>query len=409
MKSKIPQQVKRRRVFYIPGYDPFPPRRYRELYRREGVKQAEITGYSLTMAAQDAGVEGYGWTVQTQIDGHTTDSHVTVLAWADLVQASMQRGVFGAYILLVRTLWIFLSTGAMWAMFRLRPGPMLAGAWPSGMLIGQLLLAILAGWGLGQGVLLVAGPSVGSVAASWVLGLAVTALILKGFRRWDAKLFVYYLLYDFAYTAAHYGTYDPALAARLTEFAAQVRKALEDAEVDEVLVIGHSSGASLAVSVVAEVLAAGVPAAGPALALLTLGEAIPVQSYLPRAQRLRRDLRAVSQSEAITWIDITAKADGVCFGLCDPVAVSGVAPKNQRWPLVISAAFSEALTTETWNRLRRKFFQLHFQYLAAFDAPRDYDYFQITAGPLTLGARYKGRKPSPSRIDRALSPHRSLE
>ncbi len=27
--------VKTRRVFYIPGYDPIHPRRYRELYRKE--------------------------------------------------------------------------------------------------------------------------------------------------------------------------------------------------------------------------------------------------------------------------------------------------------------------------------------------------------------------------------------
>ena len=32
--------VRRRKVFYLPGFDPVPPRRYRELYRREGVQQA---------------------------------------------------------------------------------------------------------------------------------------------------------------------------------------------------------------------------------------------------------------------------------------------------------------------------------------------------------------------------------
>ena len=40
-------KVHRRKVFYIPGYDPFPARRYRELYRSEGAKQAEISGYGL--------------------------------------------------------------------------------------------------------------------------------------------------------------------------------------------------------------------------------------------------------------------------------------------------------------------------------------------------------------------------
>ena len=49
--------------------------------------------------------------------------------------------------------------------------------------------------------------------------------------------------------------------------------------------------------------------------------------------------------------------------------------------------------------LRWRFFRLHFQYLCAFDRPKDYDYFQITAGPLTLTDRYRNRAPSRSRID----------
>ena len=40
-------QVRKRRVFHIPGYDPFHPRRYRELYRTEGAAQAEITLYQI--------------------------------------------------------------------------------------------------------------------------------------------------------------------------------------------------------------------------------------------------------------------------------------------------------------------------------------------------------------------------
>ena len=44
MSSDRPTQVRRRRVFYIPGYDPVHPRRYRELYRKEGAEQAEGAG-----------------------------------------------------------------------------------------------------------------------------------------------------------------------------------------------------------------------------------------------------------------------------------------------------------------------------------------------------------------------------
>ena len=84
-----------------------------------------------------------------------------------------------------------------------------------------------------------------------------------------------------------------------------------------------------------------------------------------------------------------------------------MAPKDKLWPLVISAAFTQTLSPERWSQLRWRFFRLHFQYLCAFDRPGDYDYFQITAGPLTLGQRYKDRAPSKSRIERPLSGWRS--
>ena len=47
--------VRRRHVFYIPGYDPIHPRRYRELYRSEGETQAELTGYEIALKPRQAG------------------------------------------------------------------------------------------------------------------------------------------------------------------------------------------------------------------------------------------------------------------------------------------------------------------------------------------------------------------
>jgi len=75
---------------------------------------------------------------------------------------------------------------------------------------------------------------------------------------------------------------------------------------------------------------------------------------------------------------------------------------------VISAAFTQTLSPDRWKALRWRFFRLHFQYICAFDRPRDYDYFAITAGAQTLATRYQGRAPSKSRIDRAVSGHISM-
>lgn len=131
-------------------------------------------------------------------------------------------------------------------------------------------------------------------------------------------------------------------------------------------------------------------------------------SFLPDAHRLRGDLRFLGMTDALTWVDVTAPGDGCAFALCDPVAVSGVAPEGQKWPLVLSAAFTQTLSPDRWKELRWRFFRLHFQYLCAFDRPGDYDYFQITAGPRYLSDRYAGRQPSKSRIVAAVSKYTSV-
>ncbi len=390
----------RRRVFYIPGYDPFHPRRYRELYRKEGAAQAAISGYDLALKPKKAGGP-YGWHVNGMIGGKVAEVDMEVLVWSDLVRSSMATGILGTYVQLVRTAWAYIGSGALFRLMRLRKGPMIAALYPIFFLLGQLAIAGGLGWALGG---LIAGYSHWAVGA--MVGGALGYGILHLFRRYDHKVFAYYLMHDYAYSAQVGGANPPELEARMAQFRGTIGAAMDEG-FDEVLVVGHSSGAHLAVSILADLLRAGVPE-GPALSLLTLGHVVPMVSFLPKAARLRRDLHDLSLAERLVWVDVTAPGDGCAFALCDPVAVTGVAPAGKRWPLVISAAFTQSLSPSRWKELRWKFFRLHFQYLCAFDRPRDYDYFQITAGPLTLGARYAARKPSASRIEVARSGYRSM-
>ncbi|MGL4321406.1 MAG: hypothetical protein ACRCS3_11140 [Paracoccaceae bacterium] len=390
----------RRRVFYIPGYDPFHPRRYRELYRKEGAAQAAISGYDLALKPKKAGGP-YGWHVNGRIGGQAAEVDMEVLVWSDLVRTSMTAGIPGTYLQLVRTAWAYIGSGALFRLMRLRKGPMIAALYPIVFLLGQLVMALAVGWAAGA---LIAGYS--HWAAGLIVGGALAYGILHLFRRYDHKVFAYYLMHDYAYSAQVGGANPAELEARMAEFGTAIRAAM-DGGFDEVLVVGHSSGAHLAVSIMADMLREGVPD-GPALSLLTLGHVVPMVSFLPKAARLRRDLHDLSAMDRLTWVDVTAPGDGCAFALCDPVAVTGVAPAQKRWPLVISAAFTQTLSAERWRALRWKFFRLHFQYLCAFDRPGDYDYFQITAGPVALGARYAGRKPSASRIEVARSGYRSM-
>ncbi len=397
----------RRRVLYIPGYDPIPPRRYRELYRREGVAQAAISGYGLDFTARKDRT-GFGWGVAGDFEGQRTYTEYEVLLWSDIVQTSMGRSIPATYLQLCRTAWLYIASGAFWRLTQLRRGPVIAALYPVVVLILQLLVAVTlallaalpAGWAAGQ----IAAP-LGWIGAP--VFLLVTVLILRLWQRLDGKLFAYYLMHDYAFTAQNGGAYPPALETRIAQFSIRIAQVLEG-DWDEVLIVGHSSGAYLAVSVLSDLFRAGaVPEDGPALSLLTLGHVVPMASFLPRADRLRGDLRYLSARAELSWVDVTAPGDACSFALCDPVAVSGVAPPDQCAPLILSASFTQTLSPARQAALRWRWFRLHFQYLCAFDRPRDYDYFAITAGPQTLGARYRGRPHSPGRMSRPVNTYTS--
>ena len=84
----------------------------------------------------------------------------------------------------------------------------------------------------------------------------------------------------------------------MAEFTAEIAQALQE-ECDEVLVVGHSSGAHLGVSILADLIRGGqVPGTGPALSFLSLGQVVPMVSFLPRAWRLRGQTRIEMQA----WI-----------------------------------------------------------------------------------------------------------
>lgn len=408
-------RVAKRRVFYIPGYDPYPPRRYRELYRTESAKQSAISGYQIEQTGLS---KATGWCVEADMDGARVTTEFEVLVWNDLVQTSMKTGILETYQILAKTAWTYLASGTLRRLSWLAKGPILAALYPVAMLLLQLMVAIAFGGLIGAlgragaisvldalattfGVAFVpAGSRLAAVEMITFSGFALVAagFALRWFRSQDDKTFAYYLMHDYAYTASLSGAYPREIEERLMLFQEQVKTALAD-DVDEVLVIGHSSGAQLAVTLVADILRSG-KCPGPALSLLTLGHVIPMVSFLPDADRLRGDLRRLSISEDITWLDVSAPGDGCCFALSDPVAVSGVAPKSgQLWPIVISAAFSKTLAPETLSKLKRRYFRLHFQYLCAFDRPSDYDYFRVTAGPRTLGDRFQGRASSKQRVD----------
>jgi hypothetical protein len=214
---------------------------------------------------------------------------------------------------------------------------------------------------------------------------ATVYLGLRWFRAKDNKVFAWYLMHDYAYSAQGQGANPPDLEARMAEFRATIRAALTGGG-------RRGSGRRPFLGGASGRVDPGRPdprgpaGGGPALSFLSLGHVVPMVSFLPKAQRLRADLAYLSARPQTDlgrchrprrWLRLCAlrSGGGVRRGPGQALAAGGVGglqPDPVARPLA---------------RAARRYFRLHFQYLCAFDRPGDYDYFRITAGPQTLADR----------------------
>lgn len=390
------QSVWRRRVYFISGFDPNGPRRCYFLYRDEAKTQADISGYRIKTSRMtyEKGAPVVRWTAEMQEDGRKSEAEVHMLRWDDIARTWMRRSLPSTYLLMIRTLWFYLTTGSYAALSRISALSTSLGLYPVAMMI---VYALTAG---GAGVLTyLASAAMGVPMMGAGFGIGVAYLLMRLTRRIDEATFVYYLLYDFAFTAAHSRGWAPEIDIRINAFADRIAADWRKGEADEVLIIGHSSGSAHAAAVAARLVRAGIGGSdGPKLSLLTLGQNIPMLSFLPGATQMRDDLATLGTTDQVEWIDISTPADAVSYSLTDPVSASGIVLEGEarKNPRVYSAKFWSAISAEMEAKLRRRYFRIHLQYLCAFDQPQDYDYFRITAGGLRLGQYFEGRRETPN-------------
>jgi pimeloyl-ACP methyl ester carboxylesterase len=384
--------VRSRTVFFLSGFDPKGAAHYHALYRDEAARQAGAGGLSIETGPRrrlDGGDACWSLSASTPSGPVSTRYHF--MRWDDIVRQHWPRRSAELWFEVVRTNLFNLRHGALWRM--------LASSWPPvlvlvapfvlllGVALGLPLLWTLAFWlfsSLGWGVVW-----------SGLAGLIPAGGLLWVARKLEGRLSMSWLMRSYAFNRRQALGQTPELEQRLDQHAATLLQRVRQAQDDEVLLVGHSSGAIMAVAVLARALKLdpALGCHGPRVALLTLGHWIPLLGCLPQAGAFRSELRELGCAREIDWIDFTAPPDGCCFALVDPLVACGVERTGSATdrPKLLSPRFMNMFEPERYRKLRRDKFRVHFQYLMASDKPTGYDYFAITAGDQTLAARFAGQ------------------
>src|SRR5690349_12949875 len=103
------QQVRKRRVFYIAGFDPRGVGAYHRLYQEESQKQAAVSGYSVQVSQRKRESQlSSTWTAKRVVDGVIVDTTFEFPHWDDIARRHWHGGYTQLFLLAFKVYWYWL-------------------------------------------------------------------------------------------------------------------------------------------------------------------------------------------------------------------------------------------------------------------------------------------------------------
>ncbi len=378
--SLPPTGVRKRHVFYFSGFDPRGPAHYHTLYGEQAKLHTPLNGLDLEIGKRRrVGKLANAWTVKSP----ETETEYEFLRWDDIIRNRWPKNEWQLLKSAVPVYWVFLKSNLV--------GRLLKIAWPSALTVSYPIIAFLGLLLLGLALAVTAG-----ILLPMYAGLPLAAGILVGtifLGRWlDDRFRSFWLLRVYgAMQPWAYGKI-PEMDERIREFANHIIERIRGSDADEILVVGHSVGTILTIPLVVELLKREpeLGTKGPAFGLVSLGNCLPLVSLLPGSVKLREDLKTVATAPGVRWLDFSARRDGASVTQVDPLKISGISRpegipvRPQQFPVRIVKMFPP----DVYAVIKKDIFRIHFQYIMAGELLTDYDFFAITAGPLTVAERF---------------------
>jgi hypothetical protein len=383
--------VRKRYFFHASGFDPYDASaRYRR-FVRELARFATTWNVKAQVSAinRDGGPGGH-WTVTTQAPGWQVVTVFELLDWSDIVRGELKRSAGRRLYEGLATFTEFLCSGTSWRYF--------TANWRYGMFFLVpflnvflfLALAIAAGCYAGAAVTAALTSTVWGAAAAGAAAVLVFATLM----RWPGEHWrVPEALADWIFAREYMLGRHPEMNARIEAFTARLVACARRADTQEIVIAGHSLGATVAVDVLARAFDRDprLGCRGPRLSLLTIGATIPKLALHPRGAWLRASVRRLAAEPSLTWAEYQARDDVISFHKFDPVKLAriprhGSAPpaaegRPQDSPIIRRVQIHEMLSAPTLRRFRFSFMRLHYQFVMANEQRAAYDYFMLMCGP----------------------------
>ena len=334
-----------RHIFFVHGFDRRGPRHFNLWQKREARLYDQRFGQKIRVGER----VGNSWEIAR--NQHVTK--FTYLDWTSIVQARFGVGVW-------RVVWDLVSiglAGARQGFF----GRILYRDWALGLLLLWGFLPLFTAL-VALVILLFFQP-----IFALTIPVALCGVIAFAIRQ-DGRLGLAYVLH-IAWAARRIALRDHAdLERYVIESAEEIDALPEEAEV---LIVGHSIGAALAVRIAA--------AAERPVSLLTVGSSALLVSAQKDAGDMRQDIEKAAKN---TWIDVSARKDMLgCLAL-DVTENGGVK--------CVTVNLKRSFGKKLVKSLRFDGFGMHFLYFRANLQASPWDWMDLISGPRPISEVFEG-------------------
>ncbi|QNP78473.1 hypothetical protein [Agrobacterium tumefaciens] len=363
--------VKSRLVLYFPGFDPLDASAHHLRYQRAAALAGKTWDVDYAVGPLTNTPAGETFTVEASAGDWRTRSDIFVYDHNAVISQLRDAPVR-------QQIWLGFKAGA---------GIIAEGgaaryfrhAWRFGLFFIFPFLLMLVGGAVAAAIAL--SPSLLGLPL-WLFAISLPAAALffvKAFLPFAERFHTLHLYADWRFALA-VGRDEAIARDWIEERAALVLTALEQPS-DEVLVVSHSMGASLALAVIGRVLELKPNALdGRKLSFATLGGAALQCAFLSSASRLRESVGAIARHPEVIWFDIQCLTDPIHLYRCNTVALTG--HKDAPQPKIVPIRFKHSLSSERYKKNKRNFLRMHRQYVLGPDRKSGYDFTLLTAGPL---------------------------
>lgn len=324
----------KRKVLYIPGFDP----RSEAFYKKLLFKQfPEIKRH---LVKNDKSEFSYA------VDGMHLDYEI--LSWHESVKAYWSTGLLGNLVNVKTTFSDYVFKGTWGRLFRLSRRDGMQKAFSPYFFFAWFLFLI---FGIGY---LVSGFLEGRELTKNLALLLLFILTNVGAYYFLDRLNLFWVNRIMAFFVRYSKQEAPLVIEDELRIKQKVLSDLESNEYDEVVLVAHSVGSILCLSVMAELAEEGL---AQDLTVITLGHCVSGVSILPESEWFNAKLKQVKKRK-FNWVDVTSGKDAVTFYKVTPAYHSDILPD-----LTLSAGFHEIFTASFYQKMKWNFYEIHFLYL----------------------------------------------